>query len=337
MEHALHAKTGTVFLFPSKRKIIFEGGPTFETPILLPSFSSKGFPNVQKILTTMEETISDEILVSAYDIFHKKIQTNFDFATLIFLDSGGYEASKDLELSDTYGAEHVPSSWTYEDFLTVVDNWDSLSPTIFVSFDHPKFRLPVPDQISRAKELPERGDKTARCLLLKPETSKAIRLPIDKIVGHAREFAEFDLIGVTEKEVGGSPLERMKNIAKLRLSLKEVGLDTPIHVFGALDTVSSYAYFLSGADVFDGLSWLRYAFHEGDTMYRHAFGMITLPLDTKSDIVEGRCWTHNYQYMREMRLEMLRFLQANDFTLFGKYGELIESAGMSLKAELGVH
>ena len=53
----------------AKRRIIRLGNFTeLKTPILLPSFSSKGFPKVQKIIKACEEYITDEILVSAYDI-----------------------------------------------------------------------------------------------------------------------------------------------------------------------------------------------------------------------------------------------------------------------------
>ena len=34
------------------------------------------------------------MLVSAYDLHYKAIEPPFDFASFLFLDSGGYEASK---------------------------------------------------------------------------------------------------------------------------------------------------------------------------------------------------------------------------------------------------
>src|SRR6185312_5184820 len=102
----------------------------------------------------MEEYISDELLVSAYDIHHKALNPPFDFASAIFLDSGGYEASKDVELSDTFEAEHIAKDWTLEQHLDVIANWSSKPPTVFVSFDHPKHRLNTAGQVSRAKELP---------------------------------------------------------------------------------------------------------------------------------------------------------------------------------------
>ena len=94
-------------MFARKRTIRFANSTELKTPILLPSFSSKGFPKVQKILKACEEYIADEILISAYDISHGMIEPEFDFASAIFLDSGGYEASRDADLSEIYEGEHV--------------------------------------------------------------------------------------------------------------------------------------------------------------------------------------------------------------------------------------
>jgi hypothetical protein len=125
------------------------------------------------------------------------------------------------------------------------------------------------------------------------------------------------------------------NIASLRNEIDRHFKDLPIHIFGSLDTLSTYLYFLAGADIFDGLTWLRYAFSDGDTIYRHNFGTLTLPISTNSDIVEGRCWSHNYQYMRQMRLEMRKFTVDENFEHFGKHHALIRAAYESMAAELG--
>jgi hypothetical protein len=67
----------------AKRRILKVGNASsVRTPILLPSFSSKGFPNVAEILEAMEEYISDEVLVSAYDLHYKELEPGFDFASL---------------------------------------------------------------------------------------------------------------------------------------------------------------------------------------------------------------------------------------------------------------
>lgn len=319
----------------AKRRTLKIGNTaSVKTPILLPSFSSKGFPNVSKILEAMEEYISDEILVSAYDLHYKKLQKKFDFASVIFLDSGGYEASKDTELSDTFENDHIPSNWTAENYNDVIAAWDSISPTVFVSFDHPKHRLKMKDQVLRAKQLAVPDGDRAVALLLKPESEGSKRVHLKNVVPSIPDMGSFCAIGITEKEIGNSVLDRMINVARLRHEVDKHHPDKPIHVFGSLDTISTYLYFLAGADIFDGLTWLRYAFSGGDTIYRHSFGAITLPINTNSDIVEGRCWSHNYQYMQQMRLNMLKFLADGKFDHFEKHSSLIKSAFDSMNAEL---
>ena len=322
-------------MLASRRFLRIGNAPSIKTPLLLPSFSSKGFPNVAKILQTMEEYISEEVLVSAYDIHYGHITPPFDFASAVFLDSGGYEASKETELSDTYEADHSAKEWSFEKHQQVLSGWKSNAPTICVSYDHPGQRISTKDQIARAKELVLPPGNSARALLLKPESEGSKRLHLDNILPTVGQMTDFAIVGVTEKEIGNSMLSRMLNVAKLRRELDKHHPGLPIHVFGSLDTISTFLYFLAGADIFDGLTWLRYAFSNVDTVYRHHFGTLTLPITTNSDIVEGRCWTNNYQYMQEMRLSMIKFAADNRFEHFGKHQENLKRAYDVMIAELG--
>jgi hypothetical protein len=304
------------------------------TPMLLPSFSSKGFPNVKKMFKAAEEYISDELLVSAYDVHYGLLDPPFEFASIVFLDSGGYEASKDTELSETFDREHISEDWTPDLYNEVIRDWTCTRPTIFVNFDSPKFRMTTGDQVASAKAVTLPAGPHGRELLIKPETEDSRRVHLKHVTPTIKEMSGFAAIGVTEKEVGNSVLTRMVNIATLRKALDEWHQDIPLHIFGSLDTLSTYLYFLAGADIFDGLTWLRYAFLDGDTIYRHSYGALTLPLDLNSDIVEGRCWSNNYQHMRTMRLNMLKFLKDGNFDHFGKHATLIKHAYDSMNASL---
>ena len=321
-------------MLAKRRTLRIGNAPEVKTPILLPSFSSKGFPNVAKILKTMEEYISDEMLVSAYDVYYNELNPPFDFPSAVFLDSGGYEASKDIELSETFEGEHVTKVWTPELYLDVISKWTSISPTVFISFDHPDYRLSMLDQVARAKELPLLQSNHARALLIKPESKDSKRVHMKNVTPSIKAMTGFAVVGVTEKEIGNSVLDRMLNVARLRNELDRHHAETPIHVFGSLDTISTYLYFLAGADIFDGLTWLRYAFIDGDTIYRHAYGAMKLPINTNSDIVEGRCWSNNYQYMQQMRLNMIKYLADGRFEHFGKRHGTIQNAFLSMNAEL---
>lgn len=288
----------------ARRRAIRVGGNEVErTPLLVPSFSSKGFPDVAKVAALTSEVIDGPALVSAYDLWHKKLEPPFDFATLLFLDSGGYEAGKDVELSDVGDRDHTPLPWNRERHQEVLAAWAPTVPSVLISYDHPSERLPVGDQVERARALAPGRTGVGLEILLKPETRDQRFLQMDSLLlpKHVRALGDFDVVGVTEKEIGNSLLGRMRNIARLRRAMDGVGLEqTPIHVFGSLDTISTPLYFLAGADIFDGLTWLRYAFHQGLTVYRHNYAALGLGLDTKVHVVDGRCWFSNYYYMKDM-------------------------------------
>lgn len=319
----------------AKLRQLQRGGEVLEqTPLLVPSFSSKGFPEVKGIIKYNEGVIDGPALVSAYDIHYEKIAPPFEFPSIMFLDSGGYEASKDIELSDLGEREHIAERWTPEMHAAVLENWSSSVPTVFISYDHPKERLPIKGQIERAMRMPA-GKDGLREILLKPEKEDQRFLQMASILKSVHGLADFSVIGVTEKEIGGSIAERMLNIARLRRELDKAGLDTPIHVFGSLDTVTTPMYFIAGADIFDGLTWLRFAYYEGQTIYKHNFSAFKLGLTEKSHLIDARCWNSNYYYMRDMQLEMRRFAGTRDFTTFSHHGGIFAKAWQDLQISLG--
>ena len=56
------------------RRAIKSGNTELErTPMLLPSFSSKGFPKVAEILKRTKEVISGPILLSTYDLHYQNV------------------------------------------------------------------------------------------------------------------------------------------------------------------------------------------------------------------------------------------------------------------------
>lgn len=322
-------------MLAKRRAIKLAGVEIQRTPLLVPSFSSKGFPDVAKIVEYCSELIEGVTLFSAYDLYYKKIEPPFDFPSLIFLDSGGYEAAKDAELSDLGDKNHHPALWTPDMHEEVISTWQPSVPSVLISYDHPTARVSFAEQVVRAKGMAPGKSGFVRELLLKPETVGQRYLHIAEATKHVHSFADFDIIGVTEKEIGGSLVDRMKNIAQLRRALTSVGLETPIHVFGSLDTISTPLYFLAGADIFDGLTWLRFAFHEGMTIYKHNFAALKLGIPTKTPVINARCWHQNYYYLSDMELEMRRFLAENKFDSFKHHGEFFRAALQTAMEALG--
>jgi hypothetical protein len=203
-------------MLAQRRALKLQGREIERTPLLVPSFSSKGFPDVREIIAYSSEIVEGPTLVSAYDLHYDKISPPFNFASLLFLDSGGYEASKEAELSDFGERDHVPKEWTVEMHEAQIARWQPSVPSVIISYDHPKAKLSIKDQIARAKSMaPGRGN-LMREILLKPETEAQTLLHVDSVIANVHGLAEFDVVGVTEKEIGNSVLVRMQNIAKLR-------------------------------------------------------------------------------------------------------------------------
>ena len=316
-----------------RREIKFGAARTIQTPLLVPSFSSR-VPEVEKPFRASEQFIDGPILISAYDIKHRLLSPPYELGSAIFLDSGGYEISRITDLSDVGDDTAGKLDWSEEDHAALVANWNPKVPTAVISYDHPKKRHSVREQIHRAKTMKLSREDIVREVLIKPETVGQNFVQMEMVLKNVREFAGVGVIGVTEKEIGNSVLERMFNIAQLRQALTKVGLDTPIHVFGSLDTVTTLFYFVAGADIFDGLTWLRYAFKDGRTLYRQDFGISDLGIATKSYSVEAQCWHRNYSYMTDMQLEMERFPTNHDFRVFKHHVQHLKAGCESVEAKL---
>lgn len=319
-------------LLADRRAISFNGREV-KTPLLVPSFSSKGFPEIETILQFSEEFLTDTLLVSAYDISYKKVPNTVTFVPLVFLDSGGYECSKDVEFSDLGVMPHNPQPWNPEMHKAIVDGWDSTIQTVLISYDHPSHRHPITEQISHANSL-FAGRQVIREFLIKPETTKQKYIQIASVIQNIHRLADFEVVGFTEKELGGSVLDRMVNIAKIRKALKQVNLQIPIHIFGSLDTISTPLYFLAGADIFDGLTWLRMAYRNGYTMYMHNSAIYEFGPQIKDAFLKARTISRNYYALQELQLGMNRYLNAREFKEFPHHSELFERVFQDLLAAL---
>ena len=107
---AFPARTGVPSLLSRSSKLLHTAsGFSLETPILIPSFSSKAFgfghdgnPEVQGVLEAAQEFITKTCLISAYDVHYKYVPEPLNLPVnvdLMFLDSGGYEVSDDWDLA----------------------------------------------------------------------------------------------------------------------------------------------------------------------------------------------------------------------------------------------
>lgn len=306
------------FSLARSRSILHPSGEQLRTPLLIPSFSSKGFPTakdgtseVRKIFEIASQYISDCLLVSAYDIRHKHLPSPSRFKArprIVFLDSGGYETGANEDLSWVYRFNHKHKAWTEKKFRSVLNEWPDALSAVVVNFDAGTAGKSVKNQIAAAQRLLFGYNQFLRCFLMKPTKScgGALGKTLQTISGCVNELAAFDIIGVTEKELGSTTLERMACIARLRKTLDEAKPQgaPPIHVFGCLDPISVVLYFLSGAEIFDGLTWLRFGYLNGYCLYTADYGNIRHSLETDPDFKQVKMIADNLGFLQELQIRL---------------------------------
>lgn len=322
-------------------------GASLHTPLLVPSFSSKAFgfspggqPEVLQVLDASREFITKTCLISAYDVYYKYIPAPEDLAItvdLMFLDSGGYEVSQDRDLSAVDKPVHRPKEWDPGKLETVVNNWPEAVPAVFVSYDHSNERKPLAEQLRGAKGFSQRHPEHLHSFLLKPQTVEehTLNSVLQVLTEQVRDLTGFHLFGVTEKELGNSILERMVRIAKLRQVLDAADLSIPIHVFGALDPLSVSLYFVAGAEIFDGLTWVRYAYNEGQCVYIQNNGALTYGIEVGGDEVRVRTIARNMRYLEQLERSLRRLSETKDWNQLASHRDFVRNAADRLRSHLG--
>lgn len=319
-----------------------------DTPLLIPSFSSKGFAGsglsseVAKMLKLTSEWITEVYLISAYDISRGHIPKPGDLPVkpeLIVVDSGGYEISSDYDMSEILrpSRRRGQRKWSLPELEKVMDDWPAQIPAMFVNYDHPDERKSVTDQIRGARDLFRRHAKNQlQCFLLKEEktSQSTLKEAIASAMTQAEEFASFDVVAITEKGLGESPIDRMAAIARLRRALDEANCRMPIHVFGSLDPLSICLYTIAGAEIFDGLTWLRYAFAEDhQCVYTHSHATLRFGLNTSNALQRARVINDNIHYLRKLQDDLREFAVTKEFRLLPN-SEWMKDAFSRLKTRM---
>jgi hypothetical protein len=322
----------------ARRTKIYQGDQQVaDTPLLLPSFSSKGFPDVQRIMRFMSGFITSGVLVSAYDLHYEHLRVKkLVFPEIVFLDCGGYEARVEHDLSESYGRAYKPKRWNRQFYERVLKGWTPTVPTVAVTFDSPVQFLKTKAQIQQARDLQVAHPRFLWDLLITPENKKADFISVETLIKNVDLLRPFPIIGFTEKQLGKSVWDRMVSLAKLRIAMDEAKVEAPIHIFGSLDTLSTVYYFIAGAEIFDGLTWLRFGYHEGSTIYTQNYGMIRDDDGLHRNLEDQYydMWTHNYYYLVKLRTQMINFSSSGDFSKFGSIGARVEDAYQQLEAEV---
>jgi hypothetical protein len=323
-------------LLAREGNVSHNGVVVFDTPLLIPSFSSKGFPEMKKIIRMMAEFITGSCLVSAYDIHYKLLAPKqLTFPEVVFLDSGGYEARVEHDLSEAYGQDYKPKKWTSKEHHRVLLDWKSKRPTIAISYDSPRRHSSIERQLAAAQEMKQKFPNLLHEFLIKPEHKSEFVDP-DRVATIVSRLTEFSIIGFTEHELDNRVIGRMEKIAAVRQMFDHAGLTTPIHVFGSLDSLSTVLYFVSGAEIFDGLTWLRFGYRNGQTVYRQNYGAVSGEngiLKSARELSHAM-WKDNYYYLEHLRDQMRNFVRTQDFGSFEHIADSVQAAVHQLQSRV---
>jgi len=301
------------------------------TPILIPSFSSKGFPEIAGVWGSIDRFLPDAVLVSSYDLFYGHLGPEINTPTLLFVDSGGYEARGDFELSEIYNVDYRPNEWDREKHRSGLNKLKSYSAQVLISFDEVVNQANIITQIGEANNFFSEYPDVAKDFLVKPNATRF--LDINELESNAHLLEGFDIVGVTEKELGASLVDRLQNVTRLRIALSNMGLATPIHIFGCIDPISTWLFYLCGADIFDGLSWLRFVFHNNLSIYRNTWAVMTNQSNLPNNDLTVVSWVHNLQIISKQQTMMANYASKYDFSKIPMQSVFIKqlnSAGISL-------
>lgn len=341
------------------REIGLRNGVEISTPLLVPSFSSLALAPIRSGVTTegkpklvpfsevhsmyLTREIGESLLISAYDIGHELLAGAHAFGTgfresdyarprLLVIDSGWYEKQGSPQGGPFVDGAAETRSWEQEDFERVIGSLDRDAAPAVVNWD---CRESYEEQILRARHFFERHSRLASVFLLKPSANSEFHALDELSAEHMALLKAFDIIGVTEREIGDSIYDRLMNIAKLRKSLDTTGVSIPIHIFGGLDPLLTPLYFACGAEIFDGLGWLRYAYREGVAMHRTAGGLLSERVRERSRSTDFTVWRQNLMEIRQLSENMRQFVgQGGNWDVLGTRSESLRAIIEDLPEEV---
>jgi hypothetical protein len=285
-------------------------------PLFVYSYSSLGFSDLpERYLATRE--VAPLQLLSLYDLHHTLHGSQILHAPVFktaarFLDSGVYETEGFADLlSNQHQAIQPP--WSQELYVESARRF-AHSGDVVVSFDHRS--LSIDDQIAQGLSLFERIEQQGltRDLLLHPKGASPERVA-DAI---ARLAPDIDVVGLTEKDIGFPWFISASYIHQLRLTLDDaLGRYVPIHIFGCFDPQTISYFFFSGADIFDGLAWMRYYFHNGHAFNSREFEYKAPPEELlKAGEAAKNLLRHNVEELELLRTDLRYAVLTRDVSQF---------------------
>lgn len=215
------------------------------------------------------------VLVSAYDLLRPKgktkasrtkpkisnvssIQSLRDSGSVVFLDSGNYEAMRykdpdwkrsSRRLQEAQERVEVDLAFTHDSFPkeTTFEKANAQTRIDVISSEYQRDNSLVSCTVAPIIHAPRLSGMRYRYDLL-PAICCGVVRAVDP-----------PMIAVAERELGDGLMERIRTIAKIRKALADQGSTTFLHVLGTGNPITMAFLSMAGADFFDGLEWCRTA------------------------------------------------------------------------------
>lgn len=184
-------------------------------------------------------------------------------ATVVFLDSGNYEAERK---KDHYDKDKNLQGWCQKQYWKIVK---CLGGDIIFSYD--KFIInddenedDIANMICEQLEMDYRKTGVERGVICPivhlPQSiqqADSYRHKAADIVARVALHTKPTLVAIPERELGDGILERMRCVSEIRKRLNSLGTYYPLHILGTGNPISIALLTVAGADSFDGLEWCR--------------------------------------------------------------------------------
>lgn len=277
------------------------------------SFSSKYTANVNSLLERYFPLLipSCPILLSLFDIHHFYSQTIVNDilkeSREIILDSGNYEA---IENTTDYHWDELIYIRVSKSLVGLIESYPT--SLYLVNYDT---RNELSNQIRNSIELFSKiGNTFRRILLLHPDKGRWNEDNLERVVKELKNYEyEFDVFGISQSEIGENFFDSIRNIFRLRTLLNDYFEDyIPVHVFGCIDSKSVILYTFAGADVFDGLNWLRYYYNRYSTYHWAEFYIDYF----NEKVLSHEMIKHNIEYIKMLTNDLHYALVTEDVDNF---------------------
>ncbi|MFH2033049.1 MAG: hypothetical protein ABIJ40_20850 [Bacteroidota bacterium] len=281
------------------------------SPFFYPSISSiQANFDVHDYFELIRKTSYPAFLISAYDLHHHKTMKAFveevselsKKSCFVLMDSGHYEAFWRRD-----------DKWSFKQLQSVLNDIEvDLCFSFDIYFGEGANQKEHVDETIKYAAMTAGAQKSGLTIPIIHSSSKFFPSIVKKVV----EGLSPDMIGITERELGSSLLERAQNLRKIRKELDKAYKDIPIHLLGTGNPASLLIYFLCGADFFDALEWCKTV---ADPKNGHLYHFVQMDLvDCKCKVCKlkglsypAKVMSHNLLFYENFTDEIRRAVRGN--------------------------